>query len=242
MSAEEILSLIERFEGAFDTYHQAIQKNFEDIVQNLSVAWKKMKTEQKAKEKILGVIREQEEELTDLKTKSDELDKKIEELNAKKDELTSDINELKQTELKTTDDMNKPKLTLENLTSKLNSINEKINIKEKESSDLDQRKIDNETKEAELQTSYEKKMEDLEKKLNQLKLDNFFTSFLIEHSDEDIPEVGILSLIMLQGSCKLDDLKKQLDYPPIMSVRTIKQLALAGIINLDESSGKVTMP
>jgi hypothetical protein len=138
--------------------------------------------------------------------------------------------------------MNKPKLSLETLTSKLDSINEKINIKEKESTDLDQRKVDNENKEAEIQTSYEKKMENLDKKLNQLKLNNFFTSFLIEHSDEEIPEVDILSLIMLQGSCKLDDLKKQLDYPPIMSVRTIKQLTLAGIINLDESSGKITMP
>jgi Mn-dependent DtxR family transcriptional regulator len=47
---------------------------------------------------------------------------------------------------------------------------------------------------------------------------------------------------MEQGSAKLDDLKKLLDVPPIMAIRTIKQLAVKGIINLDENTNTVTLP
>ena len=47
---------------------------------------------------------------------------------------------------------------------------------------------------------------------------------------------------MDKGEAKLDDLKKLLDVPPIMAVRTIKQLAVKGILNLDESTNRVTLP
>ena len=98
-------------------------------------------------------------------------------------------------------------------------------------------------KENQLKTTYtEQKMEDLNKKLTHLKRDNYFTSFLIENSKEDIPEVDIIATIMTQGSCNLDELKKLLDVPPIMAVRTIKQLAVKGIIKLDEDTNIITMP
>ncbi len=240
MSAEEILSFIERFEGSFDMFHQVMQKHFNEIIQNLSLTWKKMKVEQKENSKLQGTIREQESELTELRTRSEELDRKIEDLNSKKEELTLETRELKSEELKITDSLNKPKLELENLSTKIDSINEKIIAKESENTNLTQKKIDNGNRENELKSTFAKRMDELEKQLVQLKQNNFFTSFLIAHSDEDIPEVDILAAIMQKGRCKLDDLKKQLDFPPIMAVRTIKQLALAGIINLDENTGTIT--
>ena len=65
---------------------------------------------------------------------------------------------------------------------------------------------------------------------------------MIENSEEEIPEVDIIATIMAQGSCNLDELKKLLDVPPIMAVRTIKQLAVKGIINLDENTNIITLP
>ena len=85
-------------------------------------------------------------------------------------------------------------------------------------------------------------MDGLEAKIDQLRQANFFTAFLIENSDEEIHEVDIIATIMDRGEAKLDDLKKLLDVPPIMAVRTIKQLAVKGILNLDESTGRVTLP
>ena len=85
-------------------------------------------------------------------------------------------------------------------------------------------------------------MDELESKINQLRQENFFTSFLIENSDEEIIEVDIIATIMEKGSAKLDDLKKLLDVPPIMAVRTIKQLAVKGILNLNENTNTVTLP
>ncbi len=242
-SLKDILGSIEQLEKFFDEYQQAFQKNSENIIQNLSSTWKLMKLEHDDLQKIENNIEIQKNELTGLKIKSDDLNKKIESLKSTKDELLSKVLELKGTSERINDDLKTPKVELENLSSKLNTINEKIASKELEKSQLDQKKIDNENRENQLKTTYsEQKMEDLNKKLTHLKRDNYFTSFLIENSKEEIPEVDIIATIMTQGSCNLDELKKLLDVPPIMAVRTIKQLAVKGIIKLDEDTNIITMP
>ena len=242
-SLKDILGSIEQLEKYFDEYQQAFQKNSENIIQNLSSTWKLMKLEHDDLQKIENNIEIQKSELTGLKIKSDDLNKKIESLKSTKDESLSKVSELKGTLERITDDLKAPKVELENLLSKLNTINEKIASKELEKSQLDQKKLDNEIRENQLKTTYsEQKMEDLNKKLTHLKRDNYFTSFLIENSKEEIPEVDIIATIMTQGSCNLDELKKLLDVPPIMAVRTIKQLAVKGIIKLDEDTNIITMP
>jgi len=242
MSSKEILALIEQFEGAFDTYQQSLQKNNEEIIQHLSLTWKNMQSEQTEIEKLEDTIHKQNSEITELKIKSEELDKKIIEKKAKRDELTTKITELNKDLETATDELKQPQFELENLISKIDSLNEKITTKESEKTKLDQIKLDNEQRENELKTTFSKeKLEELDNKLSQLKSDNFFVSFLMEYSDEEIPEVEIVATIMQKGSCKLDDLKKKLDVPPIMAVRTIKQLAVKGIINLDETNNTVSM-
>jgi len=242
-SLKDILGSIEQLEKYFDEYQHAFQRNSENIIQNLSSTWKLMKLEHDDLQKIVKNIEIQKSELTGLKIKSDDLNKKIESLKSTKDESLSKVSELKGTLERITDDLKAPKVELENLLSKLNTINEKITSKELEKSQLDQKKIDNENQENQLKTTYtEQKMEDLNKKLTHLKRDNYFTSFLIENSKEEISEVDIIATIMTQGSCNLDELKKLLDVPPIMAVRTIKQLAVKGIIKLDEDTNIITMP
>jgi len=239
---KELLGLVEQFETAFDSFYQAFESNSKDILQGLSEIWKNVKAEQIDIEKLEEIIRQQNLELMELRTKADELDKKIEIPRVKKEDLISKITELKTTLEKAVNDKKTPQFELDNLKAKLNSVNEKVSMKENEKMRLDQKKIDNENREAELKASFsEEKMDELDKKLKEIKRNSFFTSFLIENSDEEIPEVDIIATIMEQGSCKLDDLKKILDVPPIMATRTIKQLAIKGIINLDENSGIVTM-
>lgn len=242
MSSKELLSLIEQFESSFDAYQQVLKKSEEEIVKQLSVAWKKLKNEEAENEKLIVKISEQNSKLTELRTTSEGLDTKIAELKAKKDELTSKNTELNNDFEKISNDLKKPQFELETLTSKLDTVNEKITSKETEKTTLDQKKIDNEHRDQELKETHTKRMENLSSKLNALKQSNFFTSFVMDNSEEEIHEVGILASIMETGSVKLEDLKKALDVPPIMAVRTIKQLALKGIINLDEDTNIVTMP
>ena len=240
---KNVFGLIETLEKSLDGYQQFFQKTHETLTQDLSTAWKRMKDEQKEIEDFEAVVRSQNSELTELKLKSDELDKKINELQKIKSELTSKISELNSSLETVDDDLKTPQLELENLMLKLNSLNQKITSKEDEKSTMDQKKLDYQNRENYLQTTYtEEKMADLNTKLSQLKRNNFFTSFLIENSEEKIPEVDIIATIMTQGSVNLDELKKLLDVPPIMAVRTIKQLAIAGIINLDEDTNIITMP
>lgn len=240
---QDILGSIEQLEKYFDEYQQNIQKNSENIIQNLSLTWKRMKKEQFNIKILEEKIETQNNELTELKIKSEDLDKKIENLKSSKNNLQLKLTEVKGSFEQIKDTLKAPKLELEDLLSKLNSMNEKIALKESDNSQLDQKKIDYENSEKQLRTMYtEEKMQSLDYKLKQLKRNNYFTSFLIENSKEEISEVDILATIMSQGSCNLDELKDLLSVPPIMAVRTIKQLAVKGIIKLDEDSNVITMP
>jgi len=239
----DILGTIEQLEKYFDEYQQSIKKNSENIIQNLSLTWKKMQLELEDVKKLEDSIEIQNNELTELNTKSDDLAKKIEVLKSSKNGLQTKTSELQKSIEQISDELKGPKLELEDLQSKLKIVNDKIVTKENDNCLLDQKKIDNENREKHLRTEYsEEKMKDLDLKLNHLKRNNYFTSFLIENSEEEISEVDILATIMAQGSCNLNELKKILSVPPIMAVRTIKQLAVKGIINLDEDTSIITMP
>jgi len=242
MSSQDILALIEQFETAYDTYWQVLQKHNEEVLSQLREAWRYMQAEQKEEEGIKEKLSAQNSELAELRTKSEELDRTIEGLKSKKDELNSKISELTNTLETSHNELKKPTFELTQLQEKLSSINERITTKEEEKTALDQKTVENENREADLKNSYQKKIEELEAKIDQMRQQNFFTSFLIENSDEEIHEVDIIATIMDQGEAKLDDLKKLLDVPPIMAVRTIKQLAVKGILKLDENSGKVSLP
>jgi len=242
MSSQEILALIEQFETAYDTYWQVLQKHNEEVLSQLREAWRFMQAEQKEEDTIKDRLSAQNSELTELRTKSEELDNTMAGLNSKKDELTSKISELTNTLETSVNDLKKPGFELTQLDDKLSLVNEKITSKEEGKTVLDQKTIENENREIELNNSYQKKMDELESKINQLRQENFFTSFLIENSDEEIIEVDIIATIMEKGSAKLDDLKKLLDVPPIMATRCIKQLAVKGILNLNENTNTVTLP
>ena len=241
MSSNDILSKIEQFEGVLDNYHQLWTKHNDDILTNLHAIWKLMKTLEKENSEIMAKISKLNGELTEYRTKSEEMDSKIENLRAKKEESTLKIQELNSDLEKVYNDSKKPQFELETLISKVDALNEKIAGKEGEKAKLDQTKIENQNKEQTITSDYSAKMEELEKKLKQLKQANFFPTYLIEHSDQEIAEVDILATIMSKGRCNLDELKKLLDVPPIMAVRTIKQMALKGIINLNEDTNEISL-
>ena len=240
---KEVLGLIEKFETVFDEYQQALEKDKEAVFQNLNQSWKKMKEEQAEIESLEHNISSQSSELTELKMKSELLDKQLTDLNSIKQESLSKVTELKSSLEKVIIELKTPMIELESYQSKLTSLNEKLNSKELENAELEQKKLDNENREQQLKALYtEEKMDELERKLASLKRNNYFTTFLIENSKEELSEVDIISTIMNQGSCNLDELKNLLDVPPIMAIRTIKQLAVKGIINLDESTNIVSLP
>ncbi len=245
MSTEikSILTDIEQLEKNFDEYIQAFHKNSESVLQNLKNTWKMIILEHDEVKKHEETINNQNSEITKLKITVEDLMKKVNNLKTVNEELISKNTELKSNIERLSNDLTAPSMELEETLSKLNTLNQKITNLENENNDLEQKKISNENRENQLKALYtEEKMEELNQKLYVLKRNNFFTSFLIENSEVEIPEVDILATIMSQGSCDLEELKKLLDVPPIMAVRTIKQLAVKGIIKLDEETNIVTLP
>lgn len=239
----DILSIIEQLNSSFDEYIQAFNKNTEDAIQYITNTLNMLKTEQEEIKKLEFSIETQNSELTGLKIQASDLDKNLNDVKLVKEGLATKITESRTTLEGLQSDLETPRMELNDVNSKISSLNNKILAKEKEKSELDKTKLDNESREKQLKTLYtEEKMEELNNKMAYLKRNNFFTSFLIENSEEEIPEVDIIATIMTQGSCNLDELKKLLDVPPIIAVRTIKQLAVKGIINLDESTNIITLP
>lgn len=237
-----MLGAIEQFEGVLDTYNQAWKKQYDELVKGLSETYKLMKILEKEDEELNNEISDLNNQLTSLKTKSEEMDTKIEGLRSKKEESTLKIQELNSNLEKIISDSKKPQFELENLSSKVEGLNGKISAKEAEKAELDQKKIDNENKENQLSGDQKARMAEVEKQNGRLKKENFFPMFVYEHAPEEISEVDIIATIMEKGTINLDTLKKSLDIPPIMAVRTIKQLALKGLINLNESTNEVSLP
>ena len=245
MSTEikSILTDIEQLERNFDEYIQAFHKDSESVLQNLKNTWKMIQLEHVEVKKHEETINNQNSEITKLKITVEDLTKKVDNLKTINEELISKNTEHNGNIERLNSEFTSPSMELEETLSKLNTLNQKITNLENENNDLEQKKIFNENQESQLKTLYtEEKMEELNQKLQILKRNNYFTSFLIENSEVEIPEVDILATIMSQGSCDLDELKKLLDIPPIMAVRTIKQLAVKGIIKLDEETNIVTLP
>ncbi len=97
MRLKEISTLIEGFESILDRYLQSLKGNNGEIYSQLSSTWKNMQVMQIEKDERDAQIKEQVTELTAMRTKSEEFDKKIEELKSKKADLTTKISELKST-------------------------------------------------------------------------------------------------------------------------------------------------
>jgi len=245
MSSEikTLLTDIEQLEKNFDEYVQAFHKNSESVIQNIRNTWKMIKIEQDEITKHEETINNQNSEITKLKITLEDLTKKVENLRSINEELMSKNSEFGSTIERLSNEFTAPSMELEEILSKLKTLNQKITNLENENNDSEQKKLDNENRESKLKTLYtEEKMQELDQNLQILKRNNFFTSFLIENSEVEIPEVDIIATIMSQGSCDLEELKKLLDVPPIMAVRTIKQLAVKGIIKLDDDTNIVTLP
>ncbi len=242
MSAEEILAQIEQFETAFDAYNQKMQSNMKEFSEKLSSIWKNMKILKDENSALVETIKEQDANLMTLGTESESLDKKIQELKTSKEELTSKCSELSTELERLTSKQKEPEFKLINSHSKLSKVNEGIETRESEKNQLEQKKLENIQLEQQKKDEFEQKSVEIEKRIGKLRKQNFFTSFVIENSDQDIFEVDILATILEKGKCNMNEMKKQLDLTPIMAVRTIKQLAVQGIINLNEDTDEISLP
>ena len=242
MTAEEILAQIEQFETAFDTYNQKIQSNVKEFSEKLSSIWKNMKILKDENSSLVETIKDQDANLMTLRTDSESLDKKIKELKTSKDELTSKCAELSSELEQLTSKQKEPEFKLINFHSKLTKVNERIKNRESEKNNLEQKKLENIQLEQQKKDEFEQKLVEIEKRIDRIREQNFFTSFIIENSDQDIFEVDIIASIFEKGKCNMNEIKKQLDLTPIMAVRTIKQLAVQGIIEINEDTNEISLP
>ncbi len=242
MPAEEITAQIEQFETAFDTYNQKVQSNVKEFFEKLNSIWKNNNILKEENASLVSTIKEQSAALLTLKTESETLDKQIADLEHQKENLLTKTADLSRQLEELTNKRKEPEFQLNILSKKLSEVNDRITTRETEKSNLDMRKVENSSISDQKQKEHQDKIGELETKIEDLKRKNFFTSFVIDNSDQDIFEVEILAKIMEEKTCNLNEMKKKLAVTPIMAVRTIKQLAVQGIINLDEDTNEISLP
>ena len=213
-----------------------------EFSEKLSSIWKNMKILKDENSTLVDTIKEQDANLLTLRTESESLDKKIQELKTTKDELTSKCTEYSSELEQLNSKQKEPEFQLINLHSKLSKVDDGIKNRESEKNQMEQKKLENIQLEQQKKDEFEQKLQEIEKRIGKLREQNFFTSFVIENSDQDIFEVDILATIIEKGKCNMNEMKKQLDLTPIMAVRTIKQLAVQGIIILNEDTNEITLP
>ena len=85
-------------------------------------------------------------------------------------------------------------------------------------------------------------IEELKDNARNFEKNNFFLLFLIDNSKGKIPEFEILEKVVEKEKYLLEDLKKNIDIPPILTVRIIKQLAAKNIIEFNEKTNEISFP
>ncbi|MFX1410365.1 MAG: hypothetical protein ACFFA6_08430 [Promethearchaeota archaeon] len=169
-----------------------------------------------------------------IKTREELENHKIE-LQSLKSNISAKESEKGVLEQKRNDNEEKKKELLLEMSKKVES------IKEDHINKIEEFKKECSNKFEELKFSWSIKLDNEKQEIIKFKKDNFFTSFLIDHSEEKIPELDIITTLIEKKQCNLDDLKNTIDIPPILAVRTIKQMALKQIIDLDEETNIVSV-
>lgn len=209
----------------FQIQFEDTNKNFQDLQNRIRELKSEIDTIKGSHEEIDNNLSKSKEELENIKSKLKILESNLSAKESEKEVL----------EQKKKDNEEKHRNALLTYSRKLDDFKIKIN---KNLEEFDKVSLDNIK---EIKDQWSKKLIDLEKQFNDLKRDNFFTLFLIENYGENIPELEIISILAEKQNCNLDELKNQIDLPPILAIRTIKQMEVKAILKIDEESYTVSI-
>jgi hypothetical protein len=205
--------------------HDELDKKYQQILKNkneLQLEIDKFNSSSKTTEQ---TINEETETLKKLKSELESLDSSISAKESEKGALENKkkINEEKKKE------------------ALLTHSNEIESFKAENKRKMEENDNEIEKKISEFKEKCLNKTEELKKQFDDYQNKNFFKLFLIDHSDENIPEFEIINILMENQVCDLDELKSFIDLPPILALRTIKQMEAKKIIQVDEETNTVSL-
>lgn len=169
---------------------------------------------------------ELEQRISSLKSSTSEKTQQITTLTSQKNDLSSRKSSLLQ-ELRQKQD------EFQRLTQVISSIEDELAALQQQLAAVEARK-------EQMIQEKEAQLKELEDKLSKAKDENPIAHFLVYESDVELPAVELLAVILQNnGTLSVDDIKREVDLPPVVVTSQLKRMAQKGVIRLDETTGDV---
>jgi len=236
-----IRDLLKKIEEETSGFKESIVSKLESIIEEVKISNKAVEDVEKEIETTETRIKKYDEQITELKEKKSNLEQAVKNLKANVEETNNKIIELKDkiSNIKTKlEEANEELAQLKNENEKkkeeLEELNEKVRQLEEEVTRI---KKANEEEFAEKSTGLNK----IREELSSLVKENAVVDFILAEGSYTTPEVEILTILFQTKVSSIEEIKRGVKVPPVMTVRTIKKLAEMKILSYDESTGQIKL-
>lgn len=218
-----------------------LNSKLESIIEEANASSKAMESLEKDLENTESRIKKYDTQITELKEKKTNLEQVVKNLQLKIEETNNKIVEFKDkfSDLKVKlEEANKELIRLKNekeeKQNKLEELNQRTRQLEEE---IVRIKKANEEEFAEKSVGLNK----IREELNKLAGENAVVDFILAEGSYSTPEVEILTILFKTRTSTVEEIKREVKSPPVITVRTVKRLAEMNILNYDESTGQIKL-
>lgn len=236
-----IKDLLRKTEEETKELKEFLNSKLESIIEEVNMSNKAMGSLEKNLESTENRIKKYDTQITELKEKKTNLEQTVKDLKSKIEETSNKIAELKDklSNMKVKlEEANKEFIQLKNekeeKQNKLEELNKKVKQLEEE---IVRIKKANEEEFAEKKAGFNK----IREELNKLARENAVIDFILAEGSYSTPEVEILTILFKTKASTIEEIKREVKSPPVVTVRTVRKLAGMNILSYEESTGHVKL-
>ncbi len=218
-----------------------LNSKLESIIEEVNSSSKALESLEKDLENTESRIKKYDTQITELKEKKTNLEQAVKNLKLKIEETNNKIVEFK-------DKISDLKVKLENASKELIQLKNEKEEKQKKLEELNQKvkqlkeeivriKKANEEEFTEKSVGLNK----IREELNKLASENAVIDFILAEGSYSTPEVEILTILFKTRASTVEEIKREVKAPPVMTVRTLRKLAEMNVLSYNETTGQVKL-
>ena len=236
-----IKDLLKKIEEETSGFKESIITKLESIVEEVKLSNKAVEDVEKEIETTETRIKKYDDQITELKDKKSNLEQAVKNLKANIEKTNNKIAELK-------DKLSNLKAKLEEANEELAQLKSENEKKEEELEGLNQKVKQLEEEVTRIKRANEEEFAEksvglnkIREELSNLVKENAAVDFILAEGSYTTPEVDILTILFQTKVSSIEEIKRGVKVPPVMTVRTVKKLAEMKILSYDESTGQVKL-
>ena len=236
-----IKDLLRKTEEETRELKEFLSSKLESIIEEINTSNKAVENLEKDLKNIENRIKKYDAQIVELKERRRNLEQTVKDLNLEIEGTKNKIVGLR-------DKLSNVKAKLEEANKELVQLKNENESKKKELEELNQkvRQLEEEViriKKANEEEFAEKSvgLNKIREELNKLAKENAVVDFILAEGSYTTPEVEILTILFQTKVSSIEEIKREVKVPPVMTVRTIRKLAEKNILSYDESTGQVKL-